>query len=181
VVDPKSFEQFYEEYSHFVYQLALQIVKKKEDAEDICHDVFLEISKNPNSYDPSRGSIEAWLAIKTKSRSFDQLRRKKYRLQYDEQNRFFTVETTERVEENVFRQLEKEALLHALKRIPKLQQLAVYENFFNQRSHRQLAEELNRPLGTIKSLIRYGLKNLRKQLEGTGWKDSCKEGKKYDV
>lgn len=68
--------------------------------------------------------------------------------------------------------LEREQLQLAINKIPEAQRQAVYGMYFQAKSHRELAERLERPLGTVKSLIRYGLTNLRNQLTELGWAGS---------
>src|SRR5690625_6175539 len=73
----EAFDRFYQLHIDYVLNIAFQILKEQLTAEDVCHDVFLEIFKNPKKYNPKRGSVKAWLAVKTKSRSIDFLRKKK--------------------------------------------------------------------------------------------------------
>ncbi len=174
----EAFDRFYDKYNGFVYNIALQILKKHEDAEDICHDIFLEINRKADSYNSSRGSIDAWLAIRTRSRCIDRIRREKHHLVSENIEINRTTKDYDLVETSVMRIIEKEALLSALEKIPKAQREVVYGNYFKYRTHKQLAEDLNRPIGTIKSLIRYGLKNIRKQLDISGWQ-TPKEGESH--
>lgn len=73
----EAFAQFYDEYVEFVFRIALNTIDDRQEAEDVCHDVFLEVYQKPESYDPARGSVAAWLAVKTRSRCLDRLRKKK--------------------------------------------------------------------------------------------------------
>lgn len=163
------FEKFYNMYSGFVYNIALSILNNKYDAEDICHDIFLEIYRNPASFDPAKGSIEAWLAVKTKCRCIDFLRRNKHitkrEIIYNDRKVGYNLS----VEDNAIRKISFKAVIKALKKIPKNQRQVIFGNYLLGRTHRELACDLKRPLGSVKSSIRYGLKNLQKQLKQTGW------------
>ncbi|WP_207634180.1 RNA polymerase sigma factor [Halalkalibacter urbisdiaboli] len=154
-----AFEQFYDQYSSFVFGIALNILKNKNDAEDLCHDVFLEIYKNPSSYNRERGSVEAWIAVKTKSRCLDRLKRKK--IAYGTDNDLADISDSSNVEEKVLANVDRELVMGALQRLPELQRKVIYGNYFLGQSHRKLSEQLNRPLGTIKSLVRYGMNNMK--------------------
>ena len=55
--------------------------------------------------------------------------------------------------------------------IPPLQRMAVYGSYVERRSHREMAELLNRPVGTVKSLIRYGIHNVRRRLDAMSGKE----------
>jgi RNA polymerase sigma factor (sigma-70 family) len=164
-----AFEQFYERFSPLVFSIAVRMVGDRMEAEDLCHDIFLEVYRNAGQYDPQRGSVEAWLAVKTRSRCLDRLRRKKSeRIQvWDElPERGETGVTTE---ETVLAKLERETVRSVMNNIPEAQRRAVYGMYVQSWSHRELSERMERPLGTVKSLIRYGLMNVRKQLIQLGW------------
>ncbi len=171
-----AFRCFYEQYAPLVYHIALQITKDRMEAEDACHDVFVEILKKAHQYDPSRGSIESWLAVKTRSRCLDRLKRKKPLL----------LERVEPImaagssaEERAISKLERETLHIAMERIPDAQREALYGIYFQSQTQRELSERMNRPLGTIKSFVRYGLQNMKKQLGLLGWMEPSGGGKKH--
>ncbi len=84
------------------------------------------------------------------------------------------------VEETVLAKLERETVRNVLNGIPEPQRQAVYGAYFQAKTHRELADIMARPIGTVKSLIRYGLHNLRKQLAETGWYGSGKGGDKRE-
>ena len=72
-----SFDELYKQNASYVYKIALYIIRDPVEAEDLCHDVFLEVIQHPEQYDPQRGSIKAWLGVKTRSRAIDRLRKQK--------------------------------------------------------------------------------------------------------
>lgn len=158
-------EEFYDHYCGLVFGIAMKILKNKSDAEDLCHDVFIEIFKNPYSFDRKRGSVEAWIAIKTKNRAIDRLKRNK-RFGYKAEEAIIeTLSDDHSVENEVLLKTDREMIYKALHNLSKPQREVILGNFFKGYSHRELAEKLNRPLGTIKSLVRYGMNNLRKYFE----------------
>lgn len=175
-----AFEQFYERYASLVLHIATRTVGDRMEAEDICHDVFLEVWKKADQYDPERGSVEAWLAVKTRTRSLDRLRRKQRWIPSAEQPQPEPLSAVKSTEESVFARLEREALRSALNNIPASQASALHGMYYEEQSQRELSERMNRPLGTVKSLIRYGLANIRKQLSQLGWLESSGGEKKHD-
>ncbi|CCQ94142.1 RNA polymerase, sigma-24 subunit, ECF subfamily [[Clostridium] ultunense Esp] len=164
-----SFQQFYEEYSPFLYQISLKMLHDPMEAEDLTHDLFIEVMERIHQYDPERGSFQAWLAVLSRSRSLDRLRKKKPLLVEDIGELYRSQASAERTEEKAIRRLEQEMAEEAIHRLPDLQRQAIERFYFGSKTHQELAEELGRPLGTIKSLLRYGLKNVRKQLSQVGW------------
>jgi RNA polymerase sigma-70 factor (ECF subfamily) len=159
-----AFECFYETYAAFVLQIAMSITGNRMDAEDLCHDVMLEAWKQASTYDRSRGSVEAWLALKTKSRCVDAIRRRK-RWEEKAVRLFDPLKTKmDSTEETALARISYSHLRAALKHIPLKQRDALYGAYIEGMSHSELASRMNQPLGTVKSFLRYGLKALRKQL-----------------
>lgn len=155
----EAYDSFYETYAPLIYQIALAIVKNEQDAEDVCHDVFLEVLINPSAYKEEKGSVEAFLAVKAKSRALDFVRKKRPVLQpeFDDE-----IATTASVEHFIVNRMERSVVRRALKDLPQTQQDAIYGAYYEEKTQRELAMTLNRPLGSVKSSIRYGLQKLRK-------------------
>lgn len=162
-----AFQQFYELHVSFILQIAYQILKDMREAEDVTHEVFIEVYENPHAYQPIRGSVRAWLAVKTKSRSIDRLRQKRPILVH-KLEQLDTADSV-RTELSVLLQIEREILFEALQQIPEKQREVIYGAYFEGKTQTELAQSLNRPLGTIKSLVRYGLRNMRKQKSLLHW------------
>lgn len=176
-----AFEQFYERYVSLVLHIALRIVKDRMEAEDICHDLFLEVWKKAGQYNPKRGSVEAWLAVMARSRSLDRMRKKQRLPITPEENATLEqASTAAAAEENVLARLDREVLGQALSQIPPAQARALQGMYYEAKTQRELATNMNRPLGTVKSLIRYGLDNIRKQLSQSGWLETLGGERKHE-
>jgi len=164
----ESFDSFYEEHIRFVLNIALAMVKDQAEAEDVCHEVFLEVFQKSAQYTPERGSVKAWLAVKTRSRALDRLRKKKP-IPADIKGEFEIGREEVGADVQVFQNLEKNAVRDALSHIPTDQREAIYRSYFQDESHKEIAAKMHKPLGSVKSLIRYGLNNLRKQKSILQW------------
>ena len=173
----QSFDLFYEKHVHFVFQIALNILGDYNEAEDITHDVFLEVLQKAQQYNPQKGSIKAWLAVKTKSRCLDRLRKKKPLLV----NKLESLLSKEEKGADVqfLKELESHILQDALMELPPEQREAIVRAYFNGESHREIADDMQKPLGSVKSLIRYGLNNLRKQKKLAHWVETAGGGDKH--
>ena len=163
----QSFDRFYEKHIGFVFNIAYQIVKNQAEAEDICHDVFIEVYQKISQYHAERGSVKAWLAVKTRSRALDRLRKKKPYLVHKMEK---PIENEDIATDILFiKRLEHDLVLDALDQIPSEQREAIYRAYFQEETHKEIAETMKKPLGSVKSLIRYGLNNLRKQKSIWNW------------
>src|SRR5580698_10859849 len=75
--DQDAMAEVYDRYSSVVYAVALRVLQDAGAAEDVLQDVFLQLWRNPDAFDASRGSLAAWLAVISRHRSIDRLRRRK--------------------------------------------------------------------------------------------------------
>ncbi|MDQ0337828.1 RNA polymerase sigma-70 factor (ECF subfamily) [Caldalkalibacillus uzonensis] len=166
----EAFDFLYEKYLPLIFRIAMTMLKNRHEAEDVCHDIFLELLNQPERYDPCRGSLEAWLAVKTKSKCLDRLRaQKKHLTGLAEQAEIGGAANDDPTVQHTLSKELKETLAKALQQIPAPQRQVLQHAYFREESHRSIARQMKRPLGTVKSMIRYGLKNMRKQLEEWHW------------
>jgi RNA polymerase sigma-70 factor (ECF subfamily) len=75
--DEQAMAQLYERYSFIVYAVALRVLGDTGAAEDVLQEVFLQLWRSPQAYDASRGSLPAWLAVITRNRAIDLLRKRR--------------------------------------------------------------------------------------------------------
>ena len=72
--DGEALGALYDRYAGWVLALALRILQSRPAAEDLVHDVFLELWQASGDYDPSRGSVRTWLLLRARSRAIDRVR-----------------------------------------------------------------------------------------------------------
>ncbi|MDQ0064056.1 RNA polymerase sigma factor [Paenibacillus harenae] len=167
----EAFHLFYARYAPLVLRIACRTLGERMEAEDACHDVFLEAIRKGDRYNPAKGSVESWLAVMTRSRCVDRLRKRSRTVAMSAENGGEKLRTDTTPEDKTIGFMERMAVREALEVLPELQRNAVVTAFLGKRTQRELAEEWQVPLGTVKSWIRYGLGNLRKELARRGWTD----------
>ncbi len=151
-------------FSPLVWAMARRRLSDREEAEDLVQDVFVELWRYADRFDRSIASSEAFVAVITRRRIVDRLRRMTARpavsaldaAAWDVADHA-EVDRTERAEE-VVRAREAVATLPEDRR--KVLLLSVMEG----RSHGQIAELLGMPLGTVKAHVRRGLDAVRQRL-----------------
>jgi len=167
--DQKAFGILYDRYKTLVFSLAVKIVDSHETAEDITLDVFTQIWKNAKKYHPEKGSVKGWIASLARYRSIDTLRRRKVRSDINRPQWSDVQPETLPSNDNPLDALESAEIRHkvsdTIKRLPEDQQEVLAMAYFKGYTHRQIAEALNEPLGTIKTRIRLGLQKLRQILK----------------
>ena len=150
--------QLYERYSSIVYSVALRVLGDTGAAEDILQEVFMQLWRSPDAFDPSRGSLPGWLAVITRNRAIDSLRKR--RPETDISEIVVSVEPDFASGAEWSRALEKIRSTHTS--MPSPQRLALEMAFFEGLTHTEIAAKTGEPLGTIKTRIRAGLMTLRK-------------------
>ena len=69
--DTQALARLYERHAPLMLGLAVRIVRDRREAEDLLHDVFLEAWRSARDFDPKRGKVRTWLAIRMRSRALD--------------------------------------------------------------------------------------------------------------
>jgi RNA polymerase sigma factor (sigma-70 family) len=163
----EAFDEFYQRYHQYIFQIAYKVLANRPEAEDITQEVFIEIYQKCDQYQASRGSIKAWVAVKTRSRSIDRLRKKPEMLADKLED--IIINASPAADQFVIEKMEKDLLRAALLKLPLPQQQAIYHMYYDQFTQKEIALKTNRPLGSVKSSIRYGLQNLKKQKSLLRW------------
>src|SRR5712691_11672191 len=72
--DRQAFALFYDRHAPVVFPLILRIVGQRADASDVLQEVFWEAWRDADAYDPARGSPEAWMVMRARTRASDRIR-----------------------------------------------------------------------------------------------------------
>jgi RNA polymerase sigma-70 factor (ECF subfamily) len=161
--DRADFERFYDAYAALAFGLIRRILRDPEAAKEVLQEVFWQIWQDAPSYDPSRGSPEAWLVMRAKTRAIDKLRSIRRREQT------FVATVDERVAAAVGTRADDPGLAAedrglaqgALEQLPGPQRRAIELAFLEGLTQSEIAAKLGEPLGTVKTRIRMGLERLR--------------------
>jgi RNA polymerase sigma-70 factor (ECF subfamily) len=156
--DEQAMAQLFERYSSIVYSVALRVLGNAAAAEDVLQEVFMQLWRSPETFDASRGSLPGWLAVITRNRAIDSLRKRKPEADITEV--VVSVEPDLASSAGWSRALEKIRIV--LGGMPVLQRSALEMAFFDGLTHTEIAQKTGEPLGTIKTRIRAGLMTLRK-------------------
>ena len=158
--DQGAMAALYDRYSSIVYSVALRVLQDTGAAEDVLQDIFMQLWRNPGSFDASRGNMAAWLAVIARNRAIDVLRRR--RPHDDIEEIVVSVEPDMASDAERARAMQK--IRGALDSMPRPQRSALELAYFEGLTHTEIADKTGEPLGTIKTRIRTGLLSLRKVL-----------------
>ena len=156
--------EIYDQFSSFVYGLALRVIGDARAAEDASQDVFVSVWERPDAFDPHRGSLRTWLGTLAHRRAVDHVRREEARRRRAIKDAARPVSTPD-VEEMALALVTAERVRSALDTLPDEQRRAIQLAYFGGKTYRQVAEVLGIPEGTAKSRLRLGLRRIAGVLE----------------
>ena len=165
--DQAGLAELYDRHGRLVYSLALRVLRDQGDAEDVAQEVFLQAWREASRFDHGRGNAVAWLLMVTRSRAIDRLRRRQARPALAA-----FAEPVDRPDETPTADVQMEwqsraaEVRRAVEALPLLQRMAVELAFFEGLTHTEIADQLEVPLGTVKTRVRQGLLKMRECLAG---------------
>ena len=160
--DRAAFGRFYDHYATLVFTFALRMLRDRAAAEDLLQEVFLQIWREASNYNSERGSPEAWIITMTRSRGIDRLRsiRRRDRSFVPMEGRSGKTHDAP-VESGAAASEARVTVNSALARLPESQRKVIELAYFDGLSQTEIAEQINEPLGTVKTRIRTALQRLR--------------------
>jgi len=156
--DQSAMADLYDRYSGVVYGVALRVLANATAAEDVVQEVFLQLWRNPQSFDAERGRLAPWLAVIARNRAIDHLRKRPAEDDISE----LPISTGVDLESDAARKFAVDKVRGVLSALPQDQRKALEMAFFEGMTHTEIAGKTGEPLGTIKTRIRTGLLALRK-------------------
>lgn len=155
----------YDRHAGLVYSIALGALGSPQEAEDLTQDIFLNLAR-ATAYNPDRGSLRTFLAILTRSRAIDRVR--SHRTARSSHERLQAARATENFCQSPFEQVfqyeQSQEVQAALAQLPEGDQQILRMAYYDGLSQSEIAEQLNMPLGTVKSKARRTLLKLRQTL-----------------
>ena len=175
-----SFERCYTVTSSRLFGIVLRILRNRADAEEALQDVYVKIWHGCGTFDPVKGEPLGWLAGVAWNCGIDAVRRRHAAGQRALSMAITTDNDGDAIENIATTELPETGRLdHARAAIllqRRLRMLSFDEReclmlaYYSDLSQAQIAERLGRPLGTIKSVMRRGLTNLRNSPAADPWR-----------
>jgi RNA polymerase sigma-70 factor (ECF subfamily) len=150
----------YDRYSPIMFALALRIVRERREAEDLLHDVFLEVWRTAKDYDPDRGRVRTWLTIRMRSRALDLQKSARVSRNVGDDSVLDRVAS----DTNIADSPDRARVRKALGDLPAEQRQVLELGYFEGLSCSEIAEKLGTPIGTVKSRVAAALGKLRQHL-----------------
>ena len=166
---PEAVRVLYRRYSRMVYSVALRAVGDPSAAEEITQDVFLRIWEKAKTYRADKAKVVTWIARIARNRAIDVYRQRRSRddrasAGWEELKQAASAPAPHPGERMEIAWLQGR-VRDAVASLPPDQRTALGLAFFQGRTHKEIAEQLGEPLGTVKTRIRAALQKLRSILD----------------
>jgi RNA polymerase sigma-70 factor, ECF subfamily len=155
--------ELYDRFGSLVYRMAYQAMPTRADAEDAVQEVFVRLWKTAKRYDPKRAALVTWVMLISRRHLVDKLRRTQARVKASSLE---AGQETPRIPVDMTRLEQDErysTLLTKVATLPELQRTVVMRAYLGGQTLRQIGEELDTPIGTIKSALSRALVRLRER------------------
>jgi len=160
-------------YGGLVWSLARRMLRNSEDAEDAVQEIFVDIWKNAERFDPSQASETTFVAMIARRRIIDRIRFMSRRISPDSLDDILT-EPGNRADIDMQTSVEAGEAAKALQKLRPEQRQVLQLSIVHGLSHQEIADATGMPLGTVKTHARRGILLARETL-GLGGAENFKE------
>jgi RNA polymerase sigma-70 factor, ECF subfamily len=158
--DAAALRELYDRFGRVTFGFLLKAIGDRGAAEDVQQQVFLEVWRRADRFDPGRGSLLTWVMTIARSRAIDHLRRR-----VPEPIDPGTAPEPSGGEEQVDALAEQWRLRALLDRLPAAESELLRLRFYGELTQSEIAARENIPLGTVKTRMFNGLRRLREMIE----------------
>ncbi|MGH3007864.1 MAG: sigma-70 family RNA polymerase sigma factor [Gaiellaceae bacterium] len=164
--DDGALGELFDRFGDAAYGLGLRVVRDRALAEDVVQEAFLAVWRGAARFVPERSRAAAWIMMLVHRRAVDVVRREELRRAAPLED-FVDPRRDDSAESVVWLRFERERVQDALALLPDQQRETLELAYYGGFTQSELAERLGRPIGTIKSQMFAGLRNLGELLGGT--------------
>ncbi len=160
--DEQATAELYDRFGALVFKVAMQVLSSRAEAEDAVQEVFVRLWQTADRYDPRRAKLVTWVMLIARRHLIDRLRRQAVRPNMSSVEGDVP-ESDRRQSPTLAPELEErnKELLRRIAELPDLQRVVIERAYLHGFTLREVSEQLDAPLGTIKSALSRGLNKLR--------------------
>lgn len=160
--DPDVVADLYERYGAASYGVLLRTLRNRDDADDVQQQVFAEVWRRAEQYEPARAGLLTWILTIARSRAIDHLRRRVPEpVPTDELHRL-TGDGGAPAEADLA--LDRWRAVELLATLPDHERELLRLRFYEELSQTEISARLDLPLGTVKARMVRALRRLREGL-----------------
>lgn len=163
-----------DQYGALVWSIADRHLRPiGEDVEDVVQDIFVEVWRSADRFEPALGSEPAFIATIAHHRVVDRVRRcsRRLSLQTDDVRSGGKIDGR-RVPDNLSLAEDVRLAAAAFQTLDKDEQQVLWYSLYHGIPHERIASLVELPLGTVKSRIRRGLLRMREAISGNRFREA---------
>ncbi len=162
--DEAAVVELYERFSSLVFKVARQLLPTRPEAEDAVQEIFVRLWQTADRYDPRRAKLVTWVMLIARRHLIDRIRRNAVRRTTTTyQAEPGTAKTDHGPDYSPQEDERNSRLLQQLAGLPELQRVVIERAYLYGFTLREVSEQLEAPLGTVKSALSRGLARLRER------------------
>lgn len=158
--DQKAFQEIYGMYSESIFGVINSIVRDVTVAEEVLQDVFIKIWDNAKSYNSKKGRFFTWMLNIARNASIDKLRSKSFKNQKKNLTEDYFVDILE-TKNSFSSKIDAIGIKKYIEKLEPVCKKVIDLLFFKGFTQKEASEELDMPLGTIKTRNRICINKLR--------------------
>lgn len=160
--------EVYRRHGRAVYGLARRVLHDGAEAEDVTQEIFLRLWREPERFDPDRGSLRSFLLAQAHGRAVDAVRSTSSRRAREVRDALRTAQADYDMQHEVWDLALADQVTRAMRELTDDERRAIELAYFDGCSYREVARLLEQPEGTVKSRIRTGMHRMRASLTNAG-------------
>jgi RNA polymerase sigma-70 factor (ECF subfamily) len=163
--DERAIAELYDRFGSLVYKVARQFLASQAEAEDAVQEVFIRLWQTADRYDPRRAKLVTWVMLIARRHLIDRIRRSAVRpTESAMENSDYPSAAADAAPDRRPQESERNVLLRKrIAELPELQRIVIERAYLQGFTLREVSEQLNAPLGTVKSALSRGLERLRER------------------
>jgi RNA polymerase sigma-70 factor (ECF subfamily) len=165
--DRAAFEALYDRCAGHAMGLAMRMLRDRAASEDVLQEAFWRVWQHASKFDPALGNARSWLLTIVHRLAIDAQRRHIAQpiVEIDAHETEWEIEDQDAdVSAHAFNNISSQQVRMAIAGLPEKQRSVIELAFFHGKTHREIAELLGEPLGTVHSRALQGMAALKQAL-----------------
>ncbi len=167
--DVEAFNRLFERYTKKIFALGMKLTRNEQLANDLIQEAMINVWQKAPLYDLDKGSAQGWIYTLGRNRCFDMLRKQKRQPNCISADDIWPPDYSDEPamvhEDKGAQEVELSLIKRFFDELSEPQREAIEQIYIKDRTHEEAAEYLQIPLGTLKSRLRLGVKNLQKFIQ----------------